>query len=163
MEFNPIRLPHSEISGSKVVCTSPKLIAAYHVFHRLLAPRHSLYALNNLISHSLEMIMIKRVQISGFSLQSRPLARTSVVSFPPTPLNRKKIWLVVYYPRTAIMCLQVAFTTCLSLIFIVFNEINRIEVRSITVLKKLHMDVKERRFAKSMGHRKILFLSLLRQ
>ena len=28
-------LPHSEISGSKVVCTYPKLIAAYHVLHRL--------------------------------------------------------------------------------------------------------------------------------
>ena len=33
-------LPHSEIRGSKVVRTSPRLIAAYHVLHRLLAPRH---------------------------------------------------------------------------------------------------------------------------
>jgi hypothetical protein len=32
--------PHSEISGSKVVCTSPELIAADHVLHRLSAPRH---------------------------------------------------------------------------------------------------------------------------
>ena len=32
--------PHSEIPGSKVICTSPRLIAAYHVFHRLLVPRH---------------------------------------------------------------------------------------------------------------------------
>ena len=40
-----IRLPHSEISGSKCVCHSPKLIAAYHVLHRLLAPRHPLCAL----------------------------------------------------------------------------------------------------------------------
>ena len=40
-----IRLPHSEISGSKRVCRSPKLIAAYHVLHRLLAPRHPLCAL----------------------------------------------------------------------------------------------------------------------
>ena len=32
--------PHSEISGSKGICPSPKLIAAYHVFHRLLVPRH---------------------------------------------------------------------------------------------------------------------------
>ena len=32
--------PHSEICGSKVVRTSPQLIAAYHVFHRLLLPRH---------------------------------------------------------------------------------------------------------------------------
>ena len=28
-------LPHSEISGLKVICTYPKLIAAYHVLHRL--------------------------------------------------------------------------------------------------------------------------------
>jgi hypothetical protein len=27
--------PHSEIFGSKVICTSPKLIAASHVLHRL--------------------------------------------------------------------------------------------------------------------------------
>ena len=32
--------PHSEISGSKCVCHSPKLIAAYHVLHRFLVPRH---------------------------------------------------------------------------------------------------------------------------
>ena len=32
--------PHSEISGSKPVRGSPKLIAAYHVLHRLSAPRH---------------------------------------------------------------------------------------------------------------------------
>ena len=37
--------PHSEISGSKGICPSPKLIAAYHVFHRLLVPRHPPYAL----------------------------------------------------------------------------------------------------------------------
>src|SRR5215475_10251126 len=40
--------PHSEIPGSKVVCTSPGLIAAYRVLHRLLAPRHSPYALSSL-------------------------------------------------------------------------------------------------------------------
>ena len=47
-----IRLPHSEISGSELVCSSPKLIAAYHVLHRLLAPRHPLCALYNLIPFS---------------------------------------------------------------------------------------------------------------
>ena len=40
--------PHSEISGSKRVCHYPKLIAAYHVLHRLLMPRHPLCALSNL-------------------------------------------------------------------------------------------------------------------
>ena len=33
-------LPHSEIRGSKPVRSSPRLIAAYHVLHRLLPPRH---------------------------------------------------------------------------------------------------------------------------
>jgi hypothetical protein len=41
-------LPHSEILGSKPVCGSPKLFAAYHVLPRLLAPRHSPYALSSL-------------------------------------------------------------------------------------------------------------------
>ena len=35
-----VGLSHSEISGSKVICTSPELIAAYHVLHRLREPRH---------------------------------------------------------------------------------------------------------------------------
>ena len=33
-------LSHSEIGGSKVICTSPGLFAAYHVLHRLSEPRH---------------------------------------------------------------------------------------------------------------------------
>ena len=33
-------LSHSEIPGSKVICTYPELIAAYHVLHRLREPRH---------------------------------------------------------------------------------------------------------------------------
>ena len=41
----PDRLSHSEISGSSLVCKSPELIAAYHVFHRLQEPRHSPCAL----------------------------------------------------------------------------------------------------------------------
>ena len=32
--------PHSEICGSMDICSSPQLIAAYRVFHRLLVPRH---------------------------------------------------------------------------------------------------------------------------
>ncbi len=37
--------PHSEISGSMDICSSPKLIAACHVLRRLLMPRHSPCAL----------------------------------------------------------------------------------------------------------------------
>ena len=52
LEVCSSRFPHSEISGSKAVCASPKLIAAYHVFHRLLVPRHSPCALSCLTSHN---------------------------------------------------------------------------------------------------------------
>ena len=40
--------PHSDISGSMDMCSSPKLFAAYHVFHRLLVPRHPPCALTTL-------------------------------------------------------------------------------------------------------------------
>ena len=43
--MNLSEFPHSEISGSMLICSSPKLIAAYHVFHRLPVPRHSPCAL----------------------------------------------------------------------------------------------------------------------
>ena len=44
----PCEFPHSEISGSLAMCAYPKLIAAYHVLHRLLMPRHSPCALCSL-------------------------------------------------------------------------------------------------------------------
>ena len=36
----PAGFPHSDIHGSKDICSSPWLFAAYHVFLRLLVPRH---------------------------------------------------------------------------------------------------------------------------
>ena len=50
--MTPAGLPHSEIPGSQVVCTSPRLIAAYHVLHRFPEPRHPPYALILLDFHS---------------------------------------------------------------------------------------------------------------
>ena len=40
--------PHSDIHGSKDICSSPWLFAAYHVLHRLSVPRHPPYALYSL-------------------------------------------------------------------------------------------------------------------
>ena len=40
--------PHSDIHGSKDICSSPWLFAAYHVFRRLLVPRHPPCALSSL-------------------------------------------------------------------------------------------------------------------
>ena len=43
--------PHSEIHGSKLTRSSPRLIAACHVLHRLLTPRHPPNALLALEHH----------------------------------------------------------------------------------------------------------------
>ena len=48
LEVFSSRFPHSDISGSMDICSSPKLFAAYHVFHRLLVPRHPPYALSSM-------------------------------------------------------------------------------------------------------------------
>ena len=45
-EVSSCGFPHSEISGSMDICSSPKLIAAYHVFLRPLVPRHPPCALS---------------------------------------------------------------------------------------------------------------------
>ena len=36
----PYGLPHSDVRGSRDMCSSPRLFAAYHVFHRPKVPRH---------------------------------------------------------------------------------------------------------------------------
>src|SRR5262245_30499776 len=50
--MSPAGFPHSEICGSRAICASPQLIAAYHVLHRLLTPRHPPNALSSLTEHS---------------------------------------------------------------------------------------------------------------
>ena len=44
----PAGFPHSDIHGSILICSSPWLFAAYHVFLRLLVPRHPPCALSRL-------------------------------------------------------------------------------------------------------------------
>ena len=44
----PAGFRHSDICGSRIICISPQLFAAYHVFLRLLVPRHPPRALPRL-------------------------------------------------------------------------------------------------------------------
>ena len=67
-------LPHSDISGSMDICSSPKLFAAYHVFHRLLVPRHPPCALLRLTSRIYSVICAGRVNFSEFSSPLTSLA-----------------------------------------------------------------------------------------
>ena len=49
-EVSSAGFPHSDIRGSLAICASPRLFAAYHVFLRLLVPRHPPCALFRLTS-----------------------------------------------------------------------------------------------------------------
>ncbi len=40
MDITPSGFPHSDIPGSTLACSSPRLIAACHVLHRRHVPRH---------------------------------------------------------------------------------------------------------------------------
>ena len=60
--------PHSEISGSKDICSSPKLFAAYHVFHRLLVPRHPPYALISITNRQETRVGFSSTHTSVYAL-----------------------------------------------------------------------------------------------
>ena len=66
--MTPAGFPHSEILGLTVVCTYPRLIAACHVLHRLLAPRHPPCALNILICIIRDHIL----RYAAFKVPARP-------------------------------------------------------------------------------------------
>ena len=57
--------PHSEISGSMDICSSPKLFAAYRVLHRLSVPRHSPCALSSLTNRKLSSRLFSLVNYAG--------------------------------------------------------------------------------------------------
>ena len=63
-----ISLEDSEIPGSQPVYGSPRLIAAYHVLHRLPSPRHPPYALSSLtIKFALPEILSDVRQVAFYS------------------------------------------------------------------------------------------------
>ncbi len=67
-EFYSVGFPHSDIPGSKPACGSPRLFAACHVLHRLLAPRHPPYALSSLTIKLTQAVTIR----SALSQNGRP-------------------------------------------------------------------------------------------
>ena len=75
----PGGFPHSEISGSMDICSSPKLIAAYHVFHRLLVPRHPPCALFCLASSDVIALTSDGLLVFFLSLLSQCLVFVSIL------------------------------------------------------------------------------------
>jgi hypothetical protein len=81
-------LPHSDILGSKPVCGSPKLFAAYHVLHRLLAPRHSPYALSSLTIRNSRLTPIAGSRLAGPRVRTcRTASRELRIAACDSPLH----------------------------------------------------------------------------
>ena len=78
----PAGFPHSDICGSKIICISPQLFAAYHVFLRLLVPRHPPCALFCLITAiiCLQMIALCTPREAPF-MCAHPVFRMHSASF----------------------------------------------------------------------------------
>ena len=91
-----VGFPHSEIPGSKPACGSPRLIAACHVLHRLLAPRHPPYALSSLIIKLTQYVVFQgashRLRVRKLATVAIPrLSTGSSVLFPAAPFFRGPI------------------------------------------------------------------------
>jgi hypothetical protein len=72
--FYPRGFPHSEIPGSKPACGSPRLIAACHVLHRLLLPRHPPCALSSL---TIKFTRGTAASLLAFSYQPSAISETT--------------------------------------------------------------------------------------
>ena len=75
-------MPHSDIPGSKPAGGSPGLIAAIHVLHRLLVPRHPPCALASSASRSLDL-----TKPAGSTFSKRPNSRKKNLSICSTTLQ----------------------------------------------------------------------------
>src|ERR1700693_5772194 len=82
------RVPHSEIPGSKPACGSPRLIAACHVLHRLLAPRHPPYALSSLTIKLTQHVVCPAPRFFGTKGQ-KPMS--SKLAFPQFALLEQNL------------------------------------------------------------------------
>jgi hypothetical protein len=89
-----IGFPHSEICGSKVAHTSPQLIAACHVLHRLCMPRHPPNALTSRLKTRTtnDSIAAPAVQLSNDILVSMvsALLPRSIREWSPIPFPRHR-------------------------------------------------------------------------
>ena len=103
LEYCSSGFPHSEISGSKPMCGSPKLIAACHVLHRLLMPRHSPCALISLT--------YRPFMIAWFSELCRPQIRFIVVCVTLLKVHNKTLLPLLLLARNS-HCFAVQFSRC---------------------------------------------------
>ena len=91
--MTPAGLSHSEIRGSKVVCASPRLIAAYRVLHRLRVPRHPPYALSCLTEKICKFASLQVFKFTSYNLSTFQLVNLPT-SFRPRQMIRSSLIII---------------------------------------------------------------------
>ncbi len=99
---HPAGFPHSDIPGSKPACGSPRLFAACHVLHRLLAPRHPPYALSSLIIKLTQYVVRQGAMQAGRS-KVRPLQRSPRRLYRSFPLARPPCFSSSIFPVSGLL------------------------------------------------------------
>ena len=73
--MTPAGLPHSDIPGSMLAYSSPRLLAVNHVLLRLLMPRHPPYALI-ILTCFITQFVLKQIQIKLFFCLKSSLSKS---------------------------------------------------------------------------------------
>ena len=120
-EYCSAGFPHSEILGSKLMCSSPRLIAACHVLHRLLMPRHSPCALISLTFRHTKCAIVDSIYFGSQLriMQASVWLHCSFVTLNSYIKSPQKF--VLCYLSVAcsqfLACFTVQFSRCRSLFF----------------------------------------------
>ena len=88
--MTPAGFPHSDIPGSKLVCSSPRLIAAYHVLRRLLVPRHPPCALSSLTGIAAKVLQLCLPSVSYSIVKERAQRRRAPRAREPMGIDRAR-------------------------------------------------------------------------
>ena len=115
--------PHSEISGSMLICSSPKLIAACHVLHRLLMPRHSPCAL-----HSLTSFVQALVWFSELCKLHKKVLLAKLYHYPIFCSLLLLLYLLIIFPCSVFKVQSSVLNPLISAITFVIAYINRLSL-----------------------------------
>ncbi len=113
MDMTPCGFPHSEIPGSKDICSSPRLIAAYRVLLRLPVPRHSPCALSSL-TYFLQYQDFSQYRLLDSTLPTK-VYRNCIL---PMCFNRLK---TLFYVITSICLLLQSLFSCQGTVYTHFD------------------------------------------
>ena len=116
--------PHSDISGSKPICGSPKLFAAYHVLLRLLMPRHSPCALHSLTSFVQALVWFSEL----CKLHKKVFLLAKLYHYPIFCSLLLLLYLLIIFPCSVFKVQSSVLNPLISAITFVIAYINRLSL-----------------------------------